>query len=578
MKKKLAELCTATAIILAGFGMTVEAETIVFVPQDNRPVSLAYTVATAESAGYDILTPPAYLISGKNFFGYPDEIWRWLEKAAPQADVLVLSTDTLIYGGLVDSRKHNISSAVLQQRLALLKTLKGKYPAVPIYAFGTIMRSPRASGGGVEPPYYAQYGPTIFQIAALQDKLDHEGLSVDEQAQLFGLTATVPVEYLQDWFARRQKNMMVNRALIDYVKDGMFSYFALGHDDTSVTSQSAMESRYLDQYSKGLDIDRYGSFPGADQLGLLLIARAHVDLHQLAPTFQVIYPLGGAEKTLPHYENQAVGKTIQEHIEAVGGRIVEGVRPEYLLAVNSPLTKTTGESESFNNMPFTSDSTERFLNRIESAIKAGVSVSVADIAYSNGSDNIMTAGLQRRGLLYEISAYNGWNTASNTVGYSVAQSILSSKMDKAAHDRVLTQQYLDNWGYQANVRKEVYRMQESIRTDNVRYTGELTPQIREHMQELMQTFAEEGLGVNPRTISVTFPWGRLFEVDVMVHPQPIIPLQKEIRLAREAEEAKKRAEEEKKRLAEEKMKKEQEAAQKVSQQQVTTEQEKKQLQ
>ena len=33
------------------------------------------------------------------------------------------------------------------------------------------MRSPRASGGGTEPAYYAEYGPTIFQIAALQDKI-----------------------------------------------------------------------------------------------------------------------------------------------------------------------------------------------------------------------------------------------------------------------------------------------------------------------------------------------------------------------------------------------------------------------
>ena len=38
---------------------------------------------------------------------------------------------------------------------------------------------------------------------------------------------------------------------------------------------------YLKLYSKGLNIDRYGSFPGADQLGLLLIARAHVDRNNL---------------------------------------------------------------------------------------------------------------------------------------------------------------------------------------------------------------------------------------------------------------------------------------------------------
>ena len=47
------------------------------------------------------------------------------------------------------------------------------------------------------------------------------------------LQASVPVEYLQDWFSRRQKNMQVNKDLIDEARNGVFSYFALGHDDTS---------------------------------------------------------------------------------------------------------------------------------------------------------------------------------------------------------------------------------------------------------------------------------------------------------------------------------------------------------
>ena len=76
-----------------------------------------------------------------------------------------------------------------------------------IYGFGTVMRSPRASGGGTEPAYYAEYGPTIFQIAALQDKLDSGSLTQEETQKLMSLQASVPVEYLQDWFDRRQKNM-----------------------------------------------------------------------------------------------------------------------------------------------------------------------------------------------------------------------------------------------------------------------------------------------------------------------------------------------------------------------------------
>lgn len=535
MKNKFVQLATIVATTLLMTVGTVSAKTILYVPQDNRPVSLDYTVATAESAGYTVITPPAYMISGKSFQGYPDDIWNWVNEHANEADAMVLSTDTLIYGGLVDSRKHNSSMTTLEGRLSRIERLKQKYPLVPIYAFGTVMRSPRASGGGVEPSYYADYGATIFQIAALQDKMDAQGLTTTEQAQLFNLQSTVPLEFLQDWFNRREKNMAINRALIDEARKGVFSYFALGHDDTSTMSQSALEARYLKSYSKDIPETMYGSFPGADQLGLLLMARYHVDVNNLSPMFQVIYPLGGGANTMPHYEDQSVGKTLAEHVTAVGGQVIVSGKPTILLAVNTPLSKTTGESEAFENFPMISNSTNEFLGHIEEAIHNNMPVSIADISYSNGSDNTLVYGLYKRGLLYKVAAYNGWNTASNTVGYAIAQSILAQGMAEQGHKNMLTQQYLDNWAYQANIRKDIYRMQETIRTDNVRYTGTLNEKLEEYMGERIQDFAEKYLEIDPRTVSAKFPWGRLFETGITVYNEPVAPLQKELRLKREAE-------------------------------------------
>ena len=401
----------------------------------------------------------------------------------------------------------------------------------------------------MEPAYYDQYGPTIFRIAALQDKLDSQKLTADEQKELFMLQATVPVEFLQDWFHRRQKNMEINRQLIDITKKGVFKYFALGHDDTSSLSQSAMEGRYLQKYSKGLSPTQYGSFPGADQLGLLLIARDHVDRNHLMPTFEVIYPLGGGGETVPHYEDQKVEKTIAEHVVAVGGTMKAKGKPSVLLAVNTPLGIVTGESEAFENFPMISRSTNEFLDHIQASMNQGVPVSIADIAYSNGSDNTLVYGLYQRDLLYKVSAYNGWNTASNTIGYAIAQGILGVHMDEQSHRNMLTQQYLDNWAYQANIRKDVYRMQDSIRTDNVKYTGTLNEVLESYLGERVQDFAATYLKLDPRTVSARFPWGRLFETDITVYREPVAPLQKELRLRREAE-ARAKAEAEAKAKAE----------------------------
>lgn len=549
MSKKWLKVALMVTAIATGTSIQVDAETVLYVPQDDRPVSLQYTVDTAKAAGMTVLTPPQNLISGKTYKGQADQIWNWVEQNAGRADVMVLSTDTLIYGGLVDSRKHNLPLSTLENRLKRIEALKANHKNIRIYGFGTVMRSPRASGGGTEPSYYADYGPTIFQIAALQDKLDAGTLTQAETQKLMSLQASVPVEYLQDWFSRRQKNMQVNKDLIDEARNGVFAYFALGHDDTSQLSQSALEGRYLSKYSKDIPVEKYGSFPGADQLGLLLMARSRTDVSTEKPTFSVIYPLGGGGKTLPGYEDQTIDKTIAQHVEAVGGTMVTQGKPTVLLAVNTPLTTSTGESENFENFPMISNSTNAFVDRIQQAVDSGVNVSVADIAFNNGADNTLVSAMYKRDLLYKIGAYNGWNTASNTVGYAIAQGLLLKSMSPEGHRDMLTQQYLDNWAYQANIRKDIYRMQDSIRTDNVRYSGELNERLESYLGERIQDFAEKYLKINPRTVKATFPWGRLFETDITVYDKPVVPLEKELRLKREAE-AKAKAEAEAKAKAE----------------------------
>lgn len=546
MTNKWLKVALMVTAIATGTSIKIDAETVLYVPQDDRPVSLQYTVDTAREAGMTVLTPPQHLISGKTYQGQADQIMAWVEQNAGRADVMVLSTDTLIYGGLVDSRKHNIPLSTLQNRLKRIEGLKARNKNVRIYGFGTVMRSPRASGGGTEPAYYAEYGPTIFQIAALQDKLDSGSLTQEETQKLMSLQASVPVEYLQDWFDRRQKNMKINKELIDETRSGVFDYFALGHDDTSQLSQSALEGRYLNKYSKDISVEKYGSFPGADQLGLLLMARSRTDVSTEKPTFSVIYPLGGGGKTLPGYEDQTIDKTIAQHVEAVGGTMVTQGKPTVLLAVNTPLTTSTGESENF---PMISNSTNAFVDRIQQAVDSGVNVSVADIAFNNGADNTLVSAMYKRDLLYKIGAYNGWNTASNTVGYAIAQGLLLKSMSPEGHRDMLTQQYLDNWAYQANIRKDIYRMQDSIRTDNVRYSGELNERLESYLGERIQDFAEKYLKINPRTVKATFPWGRLFETDITVYDKPVVPLEKELRLKREAE-AKAKAEAEAKAKAE----------------------------
>lgn len=543
LHKKL--VCLTAALLLSGGLFTAEAKTILLVPQDDRPVSLAYTVSTAEKAGYDVLTPPKAYLSGKNYHGSPDQVWQWIKQNMSKADCVVLSTDTLIYGGLVDSRKHNESLDTLMARENRISQLHKSYPQVPIYAFGTIMRTPYASNSGVEPYYYSNYGNALYRISGLQDKMDTGDITNEEAAELLSLKLTVPSEYLQDWFKRRTKNNTINRMLIKDTQSGLFAYYCEGHDDNSKNSQSAMEARYLGKQSQKLSPKIYGSFPGADQLALLLIARYHNDINHLKPTFASIYPLGRAEDTVPSYESQPIGKTISEHIEAVGGTAAGKQTPDIVLAVNTPLS-STGESGQFSNYGMMKPSTTDFMNRVKDVVDRGIPVSMVDVYFANGSDNTLMSLMTQNDLLYKVAAYNGWNTASNTIGYAIAQAILAPNMSAQDHKDMLIEQYIDNWAYQANVRKNITRLTELEHTNY-----KPTPAMKEEMIAELQDFAKRKMNLDPATISADFPWGRLFEIDAKVSPTPkytvyLTAAEKQ----RRAEEAAKKAAEEAKKKAE----------------------------
>ncbi|MDY5465724.1 MAG: DUF4127 family protein, partial [Megasphaera elsdenii] len=385
------------------------AKTILYVPQDDRPVDYEYTVSTAEAAGYQVLTPPAQYLSGMNFHGSPDKLMAWVDANAGKADAMVLSIDSLVYGGLVDSRKHNLPMETLTARLEKVEALHKSHKKVPIYVFSTVMRSPWAGGKGVEPDYYLTMGSDIYQLASLQAKMDEEGLNPQERNDWFAIMRRVPMEYLQDWYNRRRKNMSINYRLIDDARKGVFTYYSLGHDDNSVSTQSSLESKYLEMAGDGIPKTAFGSFPGADQLGLLLITRASNDFNNYHPKITVIYPLGGGEKTVPRYDGQAIGKTIASHVEAIGGTMVDNERPDLLLAVNTPLTTSTTESANFENFPIMLQSTRDFLTQIEKAVNLGIPVSIVDMAFSNGSDNTLVYGLYQDKMMYRLAAYNGWN-------------------------------------------------------------------------------------------------------------------------------------------------------------------------
>ena len=501
-------------------GQEVSAARLLYVPLDDRPVNLAYSVDTLNSAGWTVLTPPRELLASRYRTGEPDRLLDWLEKEAKTAAAAVVSADATLYGGLVASRTHEYPATILAERLVRLTGLKDK-TGIRLYVFSTIMRSPKSSVGGVEPPYYEQWGPALFRLGELNDKEETLSLKRRERKERDALLAGLPEQVYHDWSTRRAVNLSLNRRLLSALHNKAFDYLVFGKDDTAPFSQPRREARALGAEIAAGGLYNCRLFAGADQLGLLLLTRAVCDQLLTIPFVHAVYAPGVGGQTVPRYEDTTVEATALGNIYAAGGLPVSSAeRADLVLLLNTPpdgITKEamfTPENTALNNRH-----SQTVLSLAEK-LSAGKPTALADVQFANGSSNALVNGLLTTGLAWRLSAYAGWNTAGNSLGYAIGQGILAEYTPERDRHRLLTVRYLDDWAYQANVRETLYKTTVWPRRLNDTNLGNNRAALEKAALSLLTVQVKGYIPAEFREgLNAAFPWNRLFEVDITVPAQ-----------------------------------------------------------
>lgn len=516
------------AMIFALLMMTsasASAEKILFLPHDDRPISSTQPADVVAQLDYEILMPPLEMLR------HPDELWQWIDENAPMADAAVVSSDALLYGGLIPSRSHEIPTEKLLSRVENFKALHEKNPGLRIYAFGSLMRTPYIGTPGdiEEPDYYGEYGSDIFQLTALLDKQETSKLNSTEQNNLEDLQKKIPPEILDDWFARREKNLNATKKLIDFANDGTIDYFIIGRDDNAPLCQTHREKRHLLEYMTEHKVPKTKaqSHAGIDEYAMLLLTRAVVNLRGEFPLVSVQFNSGVGPKTIPAYSDEELGKSIRDEILIAGAVYVpRPERSDFFLLVNTdpkgktyelhnsvtPLVLTKSEQKYFQR------NAKNFLSMIEDAINKNLPVGIADVISANGTDTALMEQLREKDLLFKLRAYGGWNTATNTSGFAISTGILARHMSQDSRNKILATRYLDDWGYQTFVRTKIAE-ELSTRPDGQEIylsLGDHEKSIVAREIELIREFAAKNL---PRfdflkNVSITNPWHRMFECDI----------------------------------------------------------------
>ena len=438
---------------------------IIFIPIDNRPVcySLPKDICNIDT-NIELLLPPRNLLGDLKCNADIDSLLAWL-KNIPKADAIILSLDTIAYGGLIPSRRSNDTFSVILERIKTLKTIL-ETKSTKIYAFSSIMRISNNNFNEEEKEYWKDYGKKIFEYSFSGGKSN----------------SGVPDDILDDYLTTRKRNFEINKIYLEWYKEGFFDTLIFSKDDCAVAGFNVDEAKFLEKNDAVVKT-------GADEIPLTLLAAA-IDKNI---KIYVEYLEPDCRHLVSNYEDVSIEQSVLGQITLAGFQLVKSIAESDIILYVNNFREKQGE---LVMGWYTDCCSGRFL-------PPDKPYAVADVRYANGSDNAFVEQLLQRLKQQYFYGYAGWNTSANTLGSLLAcikVRFQAQNFNDEAFKKLQTIRFLDDWAYQANVRKSI-----------VEFSS---------IKELMSPFEKrlKQLSIMHQNFETTyiFPWNRSFEIEVLL--------------------------------------------------------------
>lgn len=435
-----------------------------FLPIDNRPVCYTLPVQIARlDRSIEFFIPERKLLGDLTMQADISGLFKWLENL-PECDAIVLSLDTIAYGGLIPSRRSPETFEEIKDRIERLKEILATKHA-KIYAFSSIMRISNNNINEEEKEYWARWGKRIFDYSYQTHKLGCESC----------IANIIPSEILDDYISTRKRNFEINKIYLEWQKERLLDTLVFSKDDCAEYGFNVQEAKAL---------EALGGFTktGADEIPLTLLARAINKPLKIAPVFSA----PGSRNLISNYEDVPVETSVKGQIELAGCLVAEVEEADIILYVNNFEHRQGEIVMGVDTKPF--DGIWE---------KPDKPYMIADVRFANGADNAFVEQIINSGYDRNFYGYSGWNTTANTLGSLICAGKIrfcAGDYNENAFKALETIRLLDDWAYQANTRQ-----MRDIDLKHAMYGYE------ERVNKFLGTnFAPE----------YKFPWNRRFEVEV----------------------------------------------------------------
>ena len=439
---------------------------IAFLPIDNRPV--CYTlpqIISGIDSNVELYLPERKYLGDLHKIANTDALINWL-KNLPQVDAIILSLDTIAYGGLIPSRRGKEAFEEIKNRIENIKKFLQTKNA-KIYAHSSIMRISNNNYNEEEKEYWNLYGEKIFEYSY---NLHKSGNAKTD----------VPQDIIEDYLNTRKRNFEINKIYLQWEKEGFFDTLVFSKDDCAQYGLNVKEAQ---------ELEKLGAFTktGADEIPLSLLSRALSKKIKICPIFME----PEYKNLISNYEDISVEKSVQGQIELAGCEISNSEDADIVLYVNNFIDKQ-GEI-------VMKRTTQNFEKTFTSPQKPYM---IADVRFANGADNSFVEEILKNKIDDKyFYGYSAWNTTANTLGSLICGGkfkFLAEKYNQEKFNKLQITRFLDDWAYQANVRQ-------MLKEPDPEQIKILMAPYEKRVNEIFN---------NSHRINYIYPWDRLFEVEV----------------------------------------------------------------
>ncbi len=361
---------------------------IALLPLDNRPVSYLLPKQIADFSGINLILPERNFLSDLKNGSDLSYIDKWLKDI--NSSTLIVSLDDFIYGGLVQSRKHDFTLEQLKKRVAAIYELP-LLANTAIYAFSSIMRIPSYDSDEEEKSYWKDCGKKIFIWSELMYRVGRGILLKGETNdslinKWYESSKLIPKEILSDFKGHRDKNFTVNTLWLDFVEKKIFEYLIFSCDDSAKYGMNVVEAEYLEKLIRKQHVEnRTKIVSGTDEIPLILMTKAVLKESISIPSLSIFWGCELGKDNLAKYESGTISSSVLNQIKTLNLDVKSRENADINLFVHLS-SSNQGDHIFKDHIPDTKQSTESLISRLQENKKPFI---LLDLAYANGGDPML---------------------------------------------------------------------------------------------------------------------------------------------------------------------------------------------